>query len=469
MFRVLAFTSSLIAIFVVAAYLGRVSRSEVCINSPLVERLDIETKTLAKSLHHCGDEWSGDLQVSAIEKRWLKKIERESDRFVSLANLAVIPVKYGTTLTVFMDKPHLWNVSEHHIEMGIDVFEAQGQLERAFLISALKTNSSSTVRDDELAIEILADQILLLSRGEVDVHDPITGRSTQAPWPVSTQLLRAFQSESSLCSSPWKLGHSLNSCIRTGESVSLDSVRGLVTISSLSRTDALSISEKRQQLTRVVHLLKTLEVPTPRETPAIEDVVAIAGQYLNVIWDRSGTIDWLPHELNALVESSVPRIDLLEEFEFESEAGIFVVSGDRVQLYPGGPFLKFKTQLPPSRKRIRFVNTMTPVGELTMLKSGDDRVLEISLVQKSTARLKPYVLAGPKEFVRANPDLQFAIYHLPSIRLALSFGLDPHSVLKKGTSKFTEKMSNLLGLSGRDENKSYYNQAPIAAMEWFHF
>lgn len=466
MIKTIALVSTIVALISIAAFVGQQSRPQICIKSPLVERLDIVAHGLAKSLRHCGDEWSLS-EASPVQRKWIQKLDNDAREMTRIGQIAQLQPPQGISVRIHLDRPYLWSVSPQRIDLGIDTFESKGQLLRALVVASLKRMSSPALRESQLGTEILADQILILVQGEIDVVDPLTGRSTDSPWPLKEQLRRSVQTEAMICTSPWKLGISLNSCPRKGQSIAAESVRGYVALETLALVQEAAMMDKRRQLQRTVRLAHTMDVPvTSVET--IEDVAALSAQYIQVLWQRDPEMSWYPKDLKLLIEAESQNSNLIEEFEFESNPSAVVMSGGKVQFYPGGPFLATRMELPVPAHRVRIVKKYSNVGKLSQMSSKDDRVLEILESQKFS--LKNYVEFGPKSFVKSNPDLKFAIFHLPSIRLAIGFGLAESTILGKGTSRLTERFSKLLGPDPESkEDKSHYNQSPVSAMEWYHF
>lgn len=464
MIRALAFVSSIVALIAVAAYVGRQWRPTACINSSVVERLDVVSKNLAKSLHRCGDEWDVT-KITPVERRWLQKIDRETHDIQKLLSMAGIPTPNGIGVRVHIDRPHLWSVTAQRLDIGVDIFEAPGQFIRALIISSFLRSGHG--HSSPLTYEILADHLLIISQGEVDIVDPISARSTSAPWPINWQMARAFQLESTICESPWKMGRTFNSCGLISNRIALDSVRAFVSLQSTKFASQLSLIQKRQFLRKLSKLVRTIDSPPHKELNSIEDVVEFSNQYLSLLWDLRVEVSDVSAHIKYIIETTEERSDLLSEFEFEGDAATVALNGQRVQFYPGGPFVLVRSKLPVPEKRIRIVRNLSKVGIIAGLESKDERVLEI-LASDEKLKLKKYFENGPKAFLSNNPDAKFAVYHIPSVKLALNFGLSPDAVLKKGTSKLAEKMSRLLGLS-QSESETHYNQAPISAMEWHHF
>src|SRR5688572_22181009 len=110
--KIAALISTIAALIVLAAYIGRMSRPMVCINSSLVERLDIVTDTLTKSLQRCDDNWPTE-KLSLEEQKWLKKIDSASSDFQSFSRTALLSLKNSVLVKVHLDKPLLWSVSEN--------------------------------------------------------------------------------------------------------------------------------------------------------------------------------------------------------------------------------------------------------------------------------------------------------------------------------------------------------------------
>lgn len=464
MIRTLAFASSIVALIVVAAYVGRQWRPVACINSSVVERLDVVSKNLAKSLHRCGDEWNVT-KITPIERRWLQKIDRETHDIQKLLSMAGIPAPNGIGVRVHVDRPHLWSVTAQRLDLGVDVFEAPGQLIKALIISSFLRGSHG--HGSPLTYEILADHLLIISQGEVDIVDPISARSTSAPWSIDWQMARAFQLESTICESPWKMGRTFNSCGLVSDRIALDSVRAFVSLQSTKLASELSLTQKRQLLRKFSKLVRTIDSPPHKELNSVEDVVELSNQYLSLLWDRRIEVSDILGRIKYIVETAEKRSDLLDEFEFEGGAAAVALNGEKVQFYSGGPFVRVRSKLPMPEKRIRVVKNLSKVGVIAELESKDERVLEV-FSNGEGLKLKAYFENGPKAFLSNNPDSKFVVYHIPSVRLALNFGLSPDAVLKKGTSKLAEKMSRLLGLS-QSESETHYNQAPISALEWHHF
>ncbi len=223
-----------------------------CIDSRVVEKIDIIQYDRTESLYKCSSfkkvvySRYFDLNIDQLESR----IEGMSVFLRSIDNF-----ERPITIRINELQPVAFKIQDHELEIGSQLLASEGHLEHGILKIWLSERLKTELNSQKLFIEVAADFLLYASRGQVEIEDPILKMRTKvggARWP------QVLKSKDGYCDSPWKISEHYADCgqIKNEEQLNLPlllslSLRPLMTTVWIKSYTELTFPEK----IRFLHLL----------------------------------------------------------------------------------------------------------------------------------------------------------------------------------------------------------------------
>lgn len=483
LFRTTLLTSTIAALLLLAWVLTKVGQQQVCINSPIVEFVDIGTSSVFETLQACS--YLSPPSVPLKFKPYSRRVNEATATIGGVLHTINMPLNIAPLrIVVKLDKPFLLQVSRNQIQIGIDMFESEGQLERALLESILIQNANGGFERSHLAREIVADYIIMLTTGSLDLHDPSTNRSTYGFLKYDRNWLKGFNNLSSLCKTAWKAEHMFELCasneiLSVEKDISVWSLRPLLSSAFEYEGDELSISDKKRLLQNIFKQgryvsWQSLPSDSFNNISSALNAAKIWSEFLGLKGKLISKISEQISNPDLLVVS--PKGDdtfemlVLKQFTLLNSS-VFNKVLDEVSFYPMGP--KFKLGDIKMRPRHLIVRSAQPlsVGRLEEFESQDQRVLQI-LDLDPNVNVVSYVKDGIKGWISSNLKTSFRAYHLPSLKLASQWGLSQDLLFdnRNPSARLSPMFKNLFGLKSPQfivKANVNYIPGPLSVIEWY--
>lgn len=245
-----------------------------CIDSRVVDKIDIITIPGTESIYKCSSfkkvpfsryfELNGDPLESRIEG--VIFFLRSIDNF-----------NHSITLKINYVHPVAFKIQDHELEIGSQLLNSQGHLERGLMKIWLGERLKTDLNSQKLFVEVAADFLLFVARGQVEIEDPILKVRTKiggARWP------QVLKSKDGYCDSPWKISEHYSECGQIQNEEQLSSVllmslslRPLMTSVWIKSYSDLKFNEKIRFLRLIPRYLQTQQLSSEK---AIEMIMGDA-------------------------------------------------------------------------------------------------------------------------------------------------------------------------------------------------
>lgn len=487
--------------------LAWVSRPSFCLDSRLVEKVDKVGPGSEQSLPACfvsrDSRYAVDLNElkTRLEPR-LGRLEKE----LHFLGVDTKPLR----LSVVDSLDPLVRVHPSHIIMSRSVLEQKQLFEKAFILSLLmqKTGSSPHLMSaDEVAwAEVFSDVFLAFMQGTLDLKDPLLNQQVawqgpQIEWPLALKTTAGY------CQESWRSMLHLSACeqdLLKSDDLFV-SLRPLLGKSLQGALAALSMEERVRFFRETFQTWPVLQIQKFSYGSSIgsaseQQIADAAGGIENWkknfrTWGRTSSL-WrrvssgFAAELEKLGfgdPNRVLTVDLIvmgSESEKESllqklaelalqepSKRIVYLSEKEARLMPDlKPFPRVWLKGLQARQALLI---QCPIPSVERLKKMGDTVERLLVVRDCQSPFKidfkQLLSEGLESFIRANADMKFVQFHLPSLKSALAKqNLNPIPLLedKRWSSPFFigigwEKPEWDAGL------KVYRSRAAIDAIEMF--
>lgn len=256
---------SLVCFGVLSLVLIYLNQKPLCIDSKLVERVDIFWGEKVERVYRCQLQkkvpYSPEfVKIGNVLESKLVSLERFFSLIGELDKKPVLHIQH--------DKGLQFKIQSGHIFLGKDLILAEGHLEKAFLRYWVQEKSELIFSHTELFEEVLSDLMLYALKNKLEVHDPQSMAVTElgsARWPFILKSLQAY------CHSPWKRGEHYSSCNQVSARTDLEnsvaemSLRPFLSDVWVKAYDSLSLKDKRQFLRSLSFILAQKDMTLPKQ------------------------------------------------------------------------------------------------------------------------------------------------------------------------------------------------------------
>lgn len=247
-----------------------VYKRPICIDSTVVNKIDrvflsaghIQTETAYACYQNQPVNYS-----SALERTVLK-ISPVLDRTILLLE-SIKPFENKLHLIIHEDRPLMYEVSPGKIHFGASFFNLDYHLSRAFIKSWIIENRSSLKIDLSLFEESLADFILYVLVGKIELEDPVDRTRTKlgsVKWPHVIKNVKNY------CLSAWKQTEHIEGCNNDfknnlklrNQLAATYSLRPLLTSALINSYNEMSIKQKGRLIQSLPHLISSVQLPSDK-------------------------------------------------------------------------------------------------------------------------------------------------------------------------------------------------------------
>lgn len=207
---------SFVCFGILSLTLIHLNQRPLCIDSKLVERVDIFLGDRVDRIYRC--QYQKDVPYSPE----FVKIENNLEgRLLALERFfgVIGELERKPTLHIQHDKALQFKIQDGNIFLGKDLVLAKGHLEKAFLRYWIQEKSQIDFAYMELFEEVFSDLLLFALQNKIEIADPQSLAYTEVGevrWPFVLKSLQAY------CHSPWKRGEHYSSCANVSSRTNIE-------------------------------------------------------------------------------------------------------------------------------------------------------------------------------------------------------------------------------------------------------
>ncbi len=487
------------------------SRKPLCIDSTVVEKIDVVTSQGLESVFACRMQehvpFSPYLyeMIPLIESR-IQKVEQTFRATDSLAK----PVK----IEVFLKKPWTFGVLDHSIYIGEQMLLSEGHLEKALLKIWYRERQNELFVHSNLAEEMITDFLLYLTKGQIGIEDRYFGYRTKT---VGVRWPHVMKSAQGYCDSPWKASEDYNVCVLgknlpefLGGHLLQLSLRPLVSAAFIESYQELDFFQKNEFLRNLSEFVLSERIP-PLPAVAQDDSSALMmgqevinnikryifqsnlakslGSYkilskhvLDKLFqkgfqDASGEVHFdfvyeslLPLDVNSELFKSLQKVS-----EDQPDLQIAATDGKKIWFLPS----KYPLEMSLIKGLRSFHRVVETCGQFNfdfVLRYAGltDKLMAIESCRGvKPEKIESYFQEGAEGFARNNRKLSFVQFHVPSLILKSDVIPRSQDVISLIQDRdLANPIFKVLGWQDLRFEKAvgaYRPRAHVEAIQWFRF
>ena len=241
----------------------QMSKPYPCIDSTLVDKLDVVSAEKSNGVYSCSQRRSAEYSENL--NKFAEKLEPRLNQ-LALVLGRIKPSDLKAHVVIDELNPLLFQIEKNQIRIGKNLALTPGHLEHAIIRLWLQ---GSTIQDErqKLFDESLADLIYYATFGRVDRQDPVTELYPEldlAKWPQVLKNLDVY------CESAWKSSEDFQRCAsldelgRNRKQLLTMSLRPLLTSSLVAAYDSLNYGEQNNFLQEIPQLVAERSVDSEK-------------------------------------------------------------------------------------------------------------------------------------------------------------------------------------------------------------
>ena len=509
-----AFIISNVFLLALFAWVLLASRRPLCIDSKIVDKIDIIHSHGTDTVYACGVRKS--VPFSPYLNEMLPYIKDRLQN-VEVTLKAIAPLQKPVQIAIRLDQPWAFGLSDHTITLGEKLFLSEGHLEKAIFKSWYREREPSTFAYSALAEESITDFLLYLSKSEINIEDRLKGYRTTTKtvrWP------QVIKTVSSYCESPWKNSEHYQVCFKDknadevlSENLMELSLRPLVTSSLIDSYQQLSFAEKNEMIRNFsafvssqrkppLNLIGALWESHPSPILMSREVLKEIQEYMfrasetqshgsykllvshftenlrkKGFQDASSEVffDFI-YESDQIIDKNSPLFRQLKKIsDNNKDMQIALVDQKHIWFLPSTDPLERSlfNQIRSHQRIVEKCGTFDFGFVMDYASSVDKLMIIDSCKKKSPQELQAYISEGAEGFARNNKGISFVQFHIPSLMIK-SDAIPPKTnvVALMQTRDVNSPVLQSLGwqeLLWEKGVDAYRPKAQIEAIQWFRF
>lgn len=484
----------------------QMSKPYPCIDSTLVDKLDVIAADKVESVFSCSKRRSA---------KYSEKIDKYAEILQPRLNqLALVlkrikPENFTVHLVIDELNPLLFQLEKNQIRIGKSLALAKGHLEQAIIRIWLQSSNKQDEKQ-KLFDETMADLIYYATFGRLDRQDPVTELYPElglAKWPQVLKNLDVY------CESAWKSSEDFQRCAglnelgRNRKQLLTMSLRPLLTSSLVDAFNSLSYTEQNNFLQEIPELVASRTIDS-------EKVIEFLLNHDNSLKEGLSILKIFAEQFSLKQEASFPQrrfiarlnqylqghgvsdsfaeayFDILVEFpdDLETSSPLFksleaaslqnlnlqiaVKDQDQIWILPSrsGLSLKIFNQV-KIRQHVFFACPILKEVEISQFVQSSEKLLMI----KGCDSQKNYAFDmlfkyGAQEFTKTESQLAFIQFHLPSLEQRIDELRHIKNFFELVQNRdVTQREFQLLGWQDVQWNEKYLFYKPKAVIDAIEF
>lgn len=495
-----AFLMSLGLLVLTAVGLGR---KPLCIDSRFVERIDRIGIRDSETIYRCQDSPEPAVGRFFVENTKIlqSRIEFLEERLWRLA-----PWLSTVKIVVLESRPWAFRLQGRSLYIGEKMLQAEGHFERGLIKTWLRDQAALTDEgeDQDLQEEVFTDWLWADLKGQLFIEDPLRGLRTK----VGAQWPQVVKDEKGYCASPWRLSEHFEGCLKNPadfrEIAPHLSLRSLLSTVLIRSFDSLNLSQQMDVLrsfprSRAVSTLaasgdvlelgfwKSMSASLRRFSATLGRrdsgksadyarwSAAFSRALKNTGFEEARDeiqFDVLIDLAGGLEKDDAVIQDLAEEAEARKTRRIAVRSGTKLWILPSrhavtiGDMTGIKAEQWISRRCDDF--------DFKYVLDFENRAQKVVVIDDCASKdlsLRSLLRGDMETFAKANKDVSFVQFHVPSLSLrkdAIDLGTDVRKLIQH--RDISDPVFQTLGwqeLKWSEDARAYRPRAYVDAIEWF--
>lgn len=253
-----------------------ISNDSICINSTIVNNIDIIKSGKKTTVYQCASKQKAKFD-HLLEKQ-IKDIDQKMaaiESYLMAQSSNSVDEKNKVTLMVNQDRLLQFEVNAQQIKIGALLIEEPGNLERAFIKLWLRKNISDQLLLHSLFEESMTDLVYYSFSGQLDINDPINVKTSKIGFHRWPQVLKSFDE---YCESSWKMLEHTENCSKISSQKNSETVHDFIEMSLRPLTTQTLIQAylqfnvfERQRF--ISHLAKTLQETSLTPDKALQTIL----------------------------------------------------------------------------------------------------------------------------------------------------------------------------------------------------
>lgn len=504
--RRMLFVALTIGFYLSFMTLIQLTKDHPCIDSTIVEKLDVLSLNKKASLYACADR--NPVEFSQKTSEYTELIEGRLNQLALVLD-KIQPIKTRAQIVVDENNPLKFQIQKNQITIGKGLVAIQGHLELAIIRIWLET---SDIQDYQARLfdQSLSDLIYFAIFGRIDAQDPVTELYPElglARWPQVLKNLDVY------CESAWKNSEDFERCASLDQfshnrrELLTMSLRPLLTSSLIDSYKSLSRKEQNNFLQEIPELVSLRSINAENAIQALLDqdnslkeglsiLKVFTDQFslkqeasypqrrfiarLNQYLQTHGVVDSFAEAyFDAVVE--VP--DKLEtssllfkslEAAAKQNLNLQIAVKDKEQLWilpsRSGLSLKIFDRV-KVRQHVFFACPILKEIEIAQFAANSEKLLMIKGCDSRRAYAFDMLLKyGAQEFIKKESQLAFIQFHLPSLQQRLSELQHIKNFFELVQNRdVTQREFQILGWQDVQWNEQYHFYRPKAAIDAIEF
>ncbi len=182
-------------------------KKPLCIDSSIVQRIDMVKSSVATTAYACA--FHKDAVYSLPMESYISKVNPYIEKTFRLLD-AIKPFKNKITLIVNEDRPYVFQIEKNRINLGSHLAESETFVTRAIVKAWVNENKTALSVDTRIVEETVADFLMYVLLGKVDIEDPVDKVRTKlgsVKWPQVIKTPKGY------CKSAWKYSEHIEDCL----------------------------------------------------------------------------------------------------------------------------------------------------------------------------------------------------------------------------------------------------------------
>lgn len=483
----------------------QLSKDHPCIDSTLVEKLDVLTLNKKATVYACSMR-----RFAQFSQKTSEYNEVIAGRLNQLALVLekIQPMKTKAQVIIDENSPLAYRIEKNQIHIGKNLLLTKGHLEHAII----RLWMQSDTHDEKVKLfdQALADLIYYGTFGRLDRQDPVTELYPElglTHWPQVLKNLDVY------CESPWRASEDFERCAGLDQlghdrrELLTMSLRPLLTSSLVEAFNSLSHKEQNNFLQDIPQLIAERSVDSETVIQALLDqnnslqeglsiLKVFAEQFslrqeasfpqrrfiarLNQYLQSHGVSDSFAEAYFDVMVEFPDRLDASSQMFKSLEAAakqnlnlqIAVKDQDQIWILPSrsGLSLKIFDQV-KIRQHVFFACPILKEIEIAQFATSSEKLLMIKGCDSSKSYAFDMLFKyGAQEFIKTESQLAFIQFHLPSLQQRLNDLQHIKNFFELVQNRdVTQREFQLLGWQDVQWNENYHFYKPKAVIDAIEF
>lgn len=495
-----------IGFFLSFIVLIQLTKDYPCINSTLVEKLDVLSPHQNTGVYACS--MHKEIEFSQVANDYVQIVEGRLNQLALILE-KIQPLKSKLLISIDEGNPLKFEIKKNQIRIGKNLLLVRGHLELAVIRSWLQGGHNEEERD-KLFNQSLADLIYYATFGRLDGQDPVTElypEIGQARWPQVLKNLDVY------CESAWKSTEDFERCASLDQ---LDhnrrelltmSLRPLLTSSLIEAFNSLTFKEQNNFLQDIPKLVADRSIDSElaieallNQESSLKEGISIlkvfAEQFslkqeasyphrrfvarLNQYLQSHGVVDSFAEayfdivvEIPDHLQTSSPLFKSLEAASKQNlNLQIAVKDLDQIWIMPSRSSLSLKIfDRVKIRQNVFFACPILKEIEIAQFMASSEKLLMIKGCDSERAYAFDMLFKyGAQEFMKTESQLAFIQFHLPSLQQRMNELQHIKNFFELVQNRdVTQREFQLLGWLDVQWNEKYQFYKPKAAIDAIEF